>query len=205
VVVAADRVVSKPAAMSFEVAGGLDIAGRTAWASVRSLAPTEADTILVSAAAGGVGVLACQLVIRAGATVIGTASTENHDFLRGLGVIPVEYGDGLVDRVRAAAARPITGVLDNSGGPTIEAGIELGVPANRINTIAARAFVSEGGVTGIGGAAATLDDLEELALLIANGEIISPIDSVFPLESVAKAYERMMAGHLRGKIVLVTG
>ena len=86
VVIDASRIVAKPAALPFEQAGALDIAGRTAWASVRSLALTAADTVLVSAAAGGVGVLAAQIALRTGATVIGTASDANHAFLRELGI-----------------------------------------------------------------------------------------------------------------------
>ncbi|KQV05158.1 NADP-dependent oxidoreductase [Leifsonia sp. Root112D2] len=193
--------VRKPAGLDFDVAGSLDVAGKTAAASVDSLSLTDADTVLVSAAAGGVGVLASQLALRTGATVIGTASESNHDFLRSLGVIPVTYGDGLVDRVRAVAPQGITAVLDNQGGPTIAAGVELGVQQARINTIAYHG--SEfADVRHVGGAEAKADDLARVAQLLADGEIVLPIDSAYPLERVAEAYERLMTGHLRGKIVL---
>lgn len=195
------RVIRKPAKLSFEQAGALDIAGRAAWASVRSLGLTSDDTVLVSAAAGGVGVLAAQLALRTGATVIGTAGPENHDFLRGLGVIPVAYGEGLVGRVRKVAPR-VTAALDNHGPATIDAALKLGVPGPRINTIAARGHRTDAGITGVGGQAATLDDLAALAELIASGEIVLPIDSVYPLERVREAYEHLMAGHVRGKVVL---
>jgi len=91
VVIDATRIIRKPPELGFEEAGALDIAGRSAWATVRSLGLTADDTVLVSAAAGGVGVFAAQLARRTGATVIGTASPDNHDFLRGLGIIPVAY------------------------------------------------------------------------------------------------------------------
>jgi NADPH:quinone reductase-like Zn-dependent oxidoreductase len=203
VVIAADRVIRVPDGLEIEQAGGLDIAGRAALASVASLALGAADTVLVSAAAGGVGILASQLALRTGATVVGTASATNQEFLRSLGVIPVVYGDGMVDRIRAAVPT-ITAVLDNHGAETIDAGLALGVPGSRINTIAARGHASEHGIAGIGGDRASLDDLAGLASLIAVGEVVYPIDSVFPLERVGEAYERMLAGHLRGKIVLVT-
>ncbi|RNE64110.1 NADP-dependent oxidoreductase [Cryobacterium tepidiphilum] len=201
VVVDADRVIRKPEALDFDRAGALDIVGRTAWATVSSLKLTARDTVLVSAAAGGVGVLAAQLARRTGATVIGTASPDNADFLRSLGVIPVAYGEGLVDRVREAAPK-LTAALDNHGPATIDVALKLGVPGNRINTIAARGHRTDAGIAGVGGAEATLDDLARVADLLADGEIVLPIDTVYPLERVREAYEHLMRGHLRGKIVL---
>ncbi|WP_105035928.1 NADP-dependent oxidoreductase [Cryobacterium aureum] len=202
-VVDATRILKKPAALTFEQAGGLDIAGRAAWASVASLCLTADDTVLVGAAAGGVGILACQLALRTGATVVGTASPVNHEFLRGLGVMPIAYGDGLVDRVLAAGLT-VTAALDYNGAATIDAALDLGVPGTRINTIAARGHRSGAGVTEVGGQAADINDLEALATLIANGEIVLPIDRVFPLDHVQDAYRYLMAGHLRGKVVLAT-
>lgn len=205
VVVDADTVVRKPAGLSMEQAGGLDITGRTAWASVRSMGLTHGDTVLVSAAAGGVGLIAAQLAKRSGATVIGTASERNHEFLRSLGVIPVAYGEGMIDRLRAAAPQGFTAVLDNDGAATIDAALELGVPGERINTIAARDHGAPHGVKGVGGADADNTDLAELAELIAAGEIVSPIDSVHPLEKAREAYEHLMSRHVRGKVLLSTG
>jgi NADPH:quinone reductase-like Zn-dependent oxidoreductase len=201
VVVAAETVIVKPDDVDFDTAGALDIAGRAAIASVRSLHLTPSDTVLVSAAAGGVGILAVQLARRTGATVVGTASAGNHASLEALGVIPVEYGDGLAESVRAMVPR-VTAVLDNNGAATIDAGLELGVPGHRINTIAARGHKTDFGIAGVGGQAASRTDLAALADLIARGEIVLPIDSVFPLERVVDAYKRLMAGHVRGKIVL---
>ncbi|WP_025157081.1 NADP-dependent oxidoreductase [Leifsonia aquatica] len=204
-VVAEDgQVVAKPEPLTFEVAGALGVVGRTAMASTASLGLGEHDTVLVSAAAGGVGVLAAQLAVRAGATVVGTAGEENHDFLETLGVIPVAYGDGLVERVRDLLdGEPVTAALDNHGGGTIEAALELGVPVERINSIAA--FGPEAhGARNVGGHAAGNDELAELAGLLAENELILPIDSIYPIERTAEAYGRLEAGHLRGKIVVVT-
>lgn len=201
VIIDATRIIHKPAALSFEVAGALDIVGRTAWASVNSLHLTGDDTVLVSAAAGGVGVLAVQLARRTGARVIGTASEANHEFLRGLGVTPVAYGEGLLDRVREVAPR-LTAALDNQGPATIDVALKLGAPGSRINTIAARGHRADAGITGVGGQEANLTDLAELAELIAAGEVVLPIDRTFPLEQVREAYEYLMRGHVRGKVVL---
>lgn len=193
-----------PDGLDLDLAGTLDIAARTAVASVAAVGVTAGDIVLVSAAAGGVGVIASQLALRAGATVIGTASDDNHEFLRSIGVIPVVYGEGLVDRLRAAAPGPFTAALDNHGRATIDAALTLGVAPARINTIADRAAAAELGLSAVGGAAASLTDLAEVAALIASGDLVLPIDSVYPLERVRDAYEHLRAGHLRGKIVLTT-
>jgi NADPH:quinone reductase-like Zn-dependent oxidoreductase len=201
IVAASGALIRKPAALDFDTAGALSIAGRTAWASVGAIAPTPADSVLVSAAAGGVGVLAAQLALRAGASVIGTAGESNQDFLRSLGVTPLLYGPGLADRIRQVAPGGVTAVLDNHGSETVALALELGVRPERINTIAAHGI---SGVQTVGGAAAGLSELERIARMLSEGEIVLPIDSVFPIERVGEAYERLEAGHVCGKVVVVT-
>jgi NADPH:quinone reductase-like Zn-dependent oxidoreductase len=202
VVVAASKLVRKPAALSWEQAGGLDIAGRTAWASVESLSLTTADTVLVSAAAGGVGVIAAQLAKLKGAKVIGSASESNHEFLRSLGIHPVRYGEGMVERIREISPEGITAALDNNGRETVDVALALGAQAGRINSIADYAAQQEYGTTGVGAAGATPDDLATLSALVAAGTVQVPVDSVFPIEQVSEAYAKLMEGHSRGKIVL---
>lgn len=178
-----------PSELDHVKAGALDLAGRTAIASVRSLGLTPRDTVLIGAAAGGVGSLASQLAVRAGARVIGTASRANHDFLAGIGVEPLSYGRGLAERVRQAAPEGITGVLDYQGRSTIEAGLDLGVPTRRINTVADAAAAAEFGLTTYGRSSTEPWEIRPLADLVANGEIIVPIEAVYPLEEVADAYQ----------------
>jgi NADPH:quinone reductase-like Zn-dependent oxidoreductase len=198
------QVVAKPDALTFEAAGSLGVVGRTAMASFRSLGIGEHDTVLVSAAAGGVGVLAAQLAVRSGATVIGTASEENHEFLESLGIIPVEYGDGLAERVRDALDDDrVTAVLDNHGPDTVEAALELGVPMDRVNSITTFGPAAHG-ARNVGVRAAGNAELSELAELLAENELVLPIDSIYPIERTVEAYERLEAGHVRGKVVVVT-
>lgn len=202
VITSADRAVRIPDGLDMMQAGALDGVGRTAWATTDSLDLGPDDVVFVSAAAGGVGVLTAQLARRTGATVVGSASESNHEFLRSIGVIPVTYGPGLADRIRAAAPAPVTAALDNHGRESVDAALELGVAPERINTIADYAAPKQYGVGFVGGAAAGPEQLDELARLIAAGEIVLPIDSVFPVERVSEAYERLIAGHVTGKIVL---
>ncbi len=202
VVVSAAHLAPKPDSLDWPTAGAIGAAGNTAQRTVSSLSPQPGDTVLVSAAAGGVGLIACQLLRIAGATVIGTASAANHRFLESIGVIPVEYGVGLVDRVRAVAPQGITAVLDNAGEETLLAGLELGVPAGRINTIVWYEGASKYGIATIGGGGKTASALASLARLIAAGDIRVPIAATFPLAEVRAAYKLLEGRHLLGKVVL---
>ena len=202
VVVAATHVAPKPPSLDWATAGGLGAAGNTAERTVAALAPQPGDTVLVSAAAGGVGLIASQLLIRAGATVVGTASPANHEFLRSLGVVPVAYGAGLVQRVQDVAPQGITAVLDNSGEETVLAALELGVAADRINTIVWYDGAAKYGITTVGGGGKTAGALAGLAELVAAGDIRIPLAATFPLAEVRAAYELLEGRHLLGKVVL---
>ncbi|GAB3030814.1 NADP-dependent oxidoreductase [Parafrigoribacterium mesophilum] len=199
--VPAANLASKPAELDWTVAGSLALAGQTAYDSFASQAVTSADTVLVSAAAGGVGSIVAQLAARAGATVIGTAGPSNQSYLASLGVIPVLYGPGLAGRVRAAAPTPVTVVFDHHGPETIEAALELGVDRSRINTIAMDPAVYS--VCRVGRGAPNIATLDTLAGLVVDGELTIAIDSTYPLSELVAAFEHLEAGHLRGKVVVV--
>ena len=199
VVTSATNLTRKPEALDWTTAGGLALAGLTAWSSTASQDLGPDDTVLVSAAAGGVGVIAAQLARRAGARVIGTASPANHDFLRSLDIEPVAYGDRLVDAVRALG--PVTAVLDNNGPDTVEAGLALGVSPDRINTIATDA--ARYGIRSVGRGDVDVAALDELARLVIAGELVVPIDSTFAFDDAVAAFEKLDGGHARGKIVVI--
>ena len=193
----------KPAAVPWEVAGALFVAGATAWAAVRAVTLTEGDTVVVAGAAGGVGSLAVQLARRAGATVIGLASEANHEWLRSHGVIPVTYGDGVEDRLRQAAG-PVDAFIDTVGGDYVQIALDLGVKPSRIDTIANFEAIEKFGVKGDGNAVgASAQVLAGLAGLIAAAELEIPIAAAYPLDQVQDAYRRLAQGHLLGKIVLI--
>jgi enoyl reductase len=203
VVVSAKNVAAKPPTLEWASAGGLYSVGNTAIRSTDAVAPTATDTVLVSAAAGGVGILAAQFALRAGATVIGTASEDNHDFLRGLGIIPVSYGPGLADRIRAVAPQGITAAIDNAGEETVLVALELGVAPGRINSIVYFEGAEKYGISVVGSGKKTSAELWELATLVASGELVLPIAATYPLAQVREAYERLESRHLRGKVVLL--
>ncbi|MBY8858435.1 NADP-dependent oxidoreductase [Nocardia sp. CA2R105] len=203
VVVPVEQIGPKPAELSWDVAGSLFVAGTTAFAAVRSVSPETGDTVVVSGAAGGVGSLAVQLLRARDVTVIGIAGVGNHEWLRSLGVIPVAYGEGLADRIRAAAPDGVDAFIDLYGPDYVELAIELGVRPDRIDTIADFAAVAKYGVKAEGnGAADTIDVLSELADLVVAGTLRVSVAAVYPLADVRAAYTELERGHTHGKIVL---
>jgi NADPH:quinone reductase-like Zn-dependent oxidoreductase len=190
-----------PDGVSDQVAAALPAPGLAAAAALEAIGLRSGDTVLIGGAAGGVGVLAAQLAKLAGARVIGTASPGTFEFLRELGVEPVEYGPGLADRVRAVAAGGVTAATDLFGTETAEAALALGVPPERISTIAGGPN-PPGAVRATGGFDAELADLERITDAILAGKITMPIAATFPLERIRDAVTLQAGRHVHGKIVV---
>jgi NADPH:quinone reductase-like Zn-dependent oxidoreductase len=204
VVVSADQLTAKPTAVPWEVAGSLFVAALAAYASVQAVDPQAGETVVVSAAAGGVGCVAVQLARHTGATVIGLAGGHNHDWLGHHYIVGVTYGDGQAERIREASGGRVDAFIDTFGGGYVDLAIELGVAPQRINTIADREAVQRLGVHGQGTQAiASAERLAELAAMVADGSLEIPISRTFPLEQLRDAYRELEKRHTHGKIVLL--
>lgn len=201
VLVEAANVTAKPAEVPWEVAGALFVAGATGVATVRAVAPTAGEAVVITGAGGGVGVFA----VRTGARVIAVASDRHHAWLRERSAIPVAYGDGVRERITAAAEEtPVAAFIDLVGGGYVELALELGVTKDRIDTIVDFPAIQKYGVKFEGGAAAaSAATLAELADAIAAGDLIVPIQRTYPLGEVRAAFTELEAGHIAGKIVLI--
>ena len=125
--------VPKPRDVSWEVAGGLYLAGATALGTLDQLRIGAGDTLVVSAAAGAVGSIEAQVAKYRGARVIGTCGERNFDYLRQLGITPVRYGEGIEERIRAVARGPVTAMIDNFGKDGRDLAEQLGVPAEPLS------------------------------------------------------------------------
>ncbi|MES5822459.1 NADP-dependent oxidoreductase [Streptomyces sp. RG80] len=191
----------KPRNLSFEEAAGLPLVGLTAYqVLVKALQIKRGETVLVHAAAGGVGSLAVQLARHFGARVIGTASPGNHDFVRGLGGEPVEYGEGLAERVRGLAPEGVDAAFDTIGGETLTTSANLLAPEGRLVSIA------DGDVVSYGGryywVRPDAEDLQRLSELAEQGVVSVHVSKSFPLERAAEAQRLSQEGRTRGKIVV---
>ena len=196
--VAADvrTLVPKPRALGWAEAAGLPLAGLTALQAIDTLAPKAGETLLVHAAAGGVGSLAAQIALGRGARVLGTASEANHAYLRSLGVEPVRYGEGLAGRVRALAPDGVDAVLDTAGRGTLAATPDIGTRV---------ASIAEFDLPGVTPVFARLvpGDLRAVAELAAAGRLKVRVARTFPLEEAAAAQRLLADGHAPGRIVLL--
>ena len=187
-----------PDGVDDRTAATLAIGGCTAAAALAVVNLGPGDTLLIGGAGGGVGVFAVQLACLAGARVIGTGSATSADALRALGAEPLAYGDGLVDRLRALAPTGVTAAMDLHGMETAQAARELSVPDERITTIAAQID----GITPANGANAAPGAIEEIARLVAAGQLRVPIAACFPVEQIRAAVELQAGRHVHGKVVI---
>jgi NADPH:quinone reductase-like Zn-dependent oxidoreductase len=196
-----DALFHTPEGLSDEIASTLPVAGLTAAAALSAIGLRSGDTVLIGGAAGGVGVFAVQLAKLTGARVIGTASESTFEFLRQLGAEPLRYGPELANRVRALVPGGVTAATDLFGTETAEAALALGIPPERISTIAAGP-TPPGGVRATGGAEASLADMDRITDAILAGKLTVPIAATFPLEQIRDAAALQAERHVHGKIVI---
>ncbi|WP_020666108.1 NADP-dependent oxidoreductase [Amycolatopsis nigrescens] len=206
----------KPAGWSWAEAGGAAGAVEAGTRVLDRLAVGAGHTVLVQGAAGGTGSIVVQLAVARGATVLGTASERNHEFLRSLGAKPTTYGPGLAERIRALAPSGVDGVVDCAGGTLPELVAIAGDPT-RVVTLADVTAAAEHGVhlshgAPAGETGAAVGAADPLALhglpiavtLAGEGRLRVPVAAAFPLAEAAAAHELSESRHARGKIVLMS-
>jgi NADPH:quinone reductase len=212
VVVPASAVIPKPPALSFEEASGMMLTGVTAAHALAVVGPVGAgETVFIYGASGGVGLMAVQLAVAAGARVIGTASESGHALLREFGAEPVLYGAGLEERVRALASRGADAAVDCVGGDeALDTSLALVADRGRVVTLIARPRAFDAGIKVIGGAPGADPGTEiraaarlELARLASEGKLRVVVAATYPLADAAAAHRLLATGHAHGKIVLV--
>ena len=199
VTVMADDVAAVPDEVGDDVAAALPLTGLTALRVLETLAVTKGDTLLVHAASGGVGYLASQLAVAAGATVLGTASPANHDRLTAIGVTPVAYGEGLRERLTQVAPDGVDAVADLVGG-VLDVSLDVLREGGRLASVADPTVEEHGGRW-----VWVRPDGERLAQLlqeVAAGRLAVEIDRSFALEQVADAFALSRSGSANGKIVI---
>jgi len=198
-----DSWAAKPPSVDWAVAAAAGVAGETSERALRLLDVKAGDTLFVDGGAGGVGAVAVQMALARGARVIASSSEANLDYLREIGATPVVYGEGMVDRVRAAAGGPVDAVFDVPGKTAIDDLISLAPEPSKVVTIANFA-AGAAGVRVTGGDTDSLP-MEAMALvadLLAQNKLVIKVQT-FPFERAAEAYRISQGGHVRGKLVLV--
>lgn len=202
-------VARKPASLDFEHAGALPLTALTAYQALFGGAGlTAGETVLVQAAAGGVGSFAVQLAADAGAEVIGTASEANHEYVLGLGAVEaVDYAErDVVEAVREIAPGGVDVVLDVLGGDALRRSVDAVRDEGRIVSIAQPPTDDVFRQRGIEAVYVFVrpdaEQLAELGELADENRLFVHLEDVLPLEDAARAHEVIEAGHVRGKLVL---
>ena len=198
-----DAWAAKPSSIDWAVAGAAGVGGETAERGLRLLGVNAGDTIFIDGGAGGVGAIAVQMAIARGARVIASAGDANQDYLREIGAVPVLYGEGVGDRVRAAAGGPLDAVFDVAGKTPPEELVSLVSEPSQVLTIANPAARQAGArMTGGGADSRPMEALAEVADLLAQNKVVIKVQT-FPLDRAAEAYRISEGGHVRGKLVLI--
>jgi NADPH:quinone reductase-like Zn-dependent oxidoreductase len=198
-----DAWAAKAPSIDWAVAAAAGVAGETSERGLRLLEVNAGDTLFVDGGAGGVGAVAVQMALARGATVIASASEANHDYLRELGAIPVLYGQGLGERVRAAAGGPVDAVFDVAGKTPAEELISLAPEPSQVVTIANYTAGQAGArVTGGGADSRPVEALALVAELLVQNKLVIKVQTV-PFDRAAEAYRIIESGHVRGKLVLI--
>jgi NADPH2:quinone reductase len=201
----------KPAALTFEQAAAVPLAGITAYDTVISFFRTKpGDTVLIHAGAGGVGHFAVQLARAAGARVLATGRSANTDLIKSLGadeVIDYQKAAFEDEVLRLTGGRGVDAAFDTVGGTTVSRSIKAVRPYGKLATVVS----IEGSLAGMqpknltlyfGFMERTEAKIQAMATLLARGQLRPVIDSVFPLDRVADAHRKIEAGGIKGKIVI---
>ena len=191
--------------LDFAAAAALPVAVETAVRTLDAVGVGEGTTVLVNGAAGAVGSAAVQIAVSRGARVIGTASPNNHDYLRSLGAEPTTYGEGLAQRVRELAPDGVDAAVDAAGGGALPDLVQLAGGPQHVVTIADYAGAQQTGVTFSGGMGTSraVHALSEIGELIDSGRFTLPVAQTFPLDQISEAHRLSETGHVRGKLVVL--
>ncbi|WP_405007319.1 NADP-dependent oxidoreductase [Kitasatospora purpeofusca] len=194
----------KPAKVGFDLAATLPVAAATADDAVRDIGVGAGQTLLILGVSGGVGSAAAQIARSRGIRVVGTAGDSNRAYVESLGAVPVRYGEGVADRIRAVAPDGVDGILDLIGGDDLRAAAVTLADRSRLVATSDPVTAQE-----LGGRfitrSTTPGTLAALAELVAAGELDPNISARYPLAHAAEAMALVESGHARGKLVLEVG
>ena len=197
-----DHVAVKPAGLSWAEAAAIPVAAETAARVLDLLGVGPGTTVLVDGASGGVGSAAVQLAVDRGATVIGTASEGNHDYVASLGATPTTYGEGLAERVAELAPDGVDAAFDTAGKGSVPDLIKIVGVAHQVVSIADFSAPKHGARVTSGAEGRATYALAKAAELHEAGRFVVAVERTFPLADGTDAHRLSQEGHVRGKLVL---
>jgi NADPH:quinone reductase len=207
--VPASSVFAKPSTLSFPEAANLLLAGTTAADLLHTSGARQGETVLLHGAAGAVGVSVLQQARLLGIRVVGTASRANFEFVERFRGVPVEYGPGLLGRVRAAAPEGVAAALDTVGSDEAAAvSLALVADRRRVVTIAAAPRAKADGYVFVGASNPASGPFRARARsrilkLAQDGDLVVPMAATFRFTDAPAAFAALTSPHAPGKLALV--
>lgn len=197
----ADHWVLRPPQVDVADAAALPASGEAAARVLSQLGVREGETLLVLGGTGSVGIVATQLAIARGVRVLAAVRPSDHELVTALGAVPVTYGDGLADEVRAAVGGPVDAVLDAATGSDLATAVELAGGPSRVITLSNHDAQALG--VRLSGPDPDHADaaLAEAMAALASGHLRLRQRTVLPLDRAAEAHARLEAGE-RTKFLL---
>lgn len=191
----------KPLNVSWDDAAALPAAAEAAVGTLKQLGLRGGETLLVLGAAGSVGMVATQLAVSRGATVVAAAAPPDHNLVRDLGAVPVAYGPGLADRVRRIVPA-VDAVLDAAGKGGLPDAIELVGSTTRVLTLADGHAADLGVAFSVGTPDRAPEALDQTMPLLASGALRLRRQRCLPMEQAAQAHRLMEKGETHEKLIL---
>jgi NADPH:quinone reductase-like Zn-dependent oxidoreductase len=191
----------KPPKVSWSDAAALPASAEAAVGILKQLGLAGGETLLVLGAAGSVGMIATQLAVFGGATVVGAAAPRDHDLVRDLGAVPVSYGPGLADRVRKAVPS-VDAVLDAAGKGELPDAIAVAGGPARVMTLADEHAADLGVVFSEATPDRAPEALDQTMPLLASGKLHLRRQRHLPMEQAAQAHRLLESGEAHEKLIL---
>ena len=191
----------KPPDVSWGDAAALPASAEAAVGVLKQLGVVRGETLLVLGAAGSVGMLATQLAVSHGVTVLGAASASDHDLVRGLGGVPVSYGAGLADRVRDLSPS-VDAVLDAASNGALQDVVTLSADRARILTLADEHAADLGVLLSAPTPDRAPEALDQTMPLLASGALRLRRQRHLPMAEASEAHRLLEVGEAHEKLVL---
>lgn len=191
----------KPPNVSWSNAAALPASAEAAVGILKQLGVARGETLLVLGAAGSVGMIATQLAVARGVTVIGAVSARDHDLVRSLGGVPVSFGGGLADRVRKISSS-VDAILDAAGKGELHDAITLAGGPARVMTLADEHVADLGVALSAPTPDRAPEAVDQTMPLLASGALRLRRQRRLPMADAAEAHRLLEKSEVHEKLVL---
>jgi len=193
------NLIARPKNVDWAIAGSIAGAAQTAMTILREIGPVS--SLLIHGGSGGVGSITIQVARESGIEVVATASEANQAYLKSLGAVPVQYGPGLIDRLKTIHPELFDASIDMIGNEeSTQASLARVKPDGILGNLTGRK-VSSPRIKDVW-VKRNPDNLAKVVQGVSDGRYQWEVSAQFPFAQAPQAYESILKGHTRGKSVL---